>query len=386
MGVVLLLLGLAAPAAVHADARTPSILIVTTPRGLAHAADSSALILETARVIEARSGLRVLSIEQSGVDVAELERCPPTTLLGCMIRAVGASTSTPPAFLFVLSARATSSGRARLSLLTLDVRESLDELAKLARGADAEEVEDAIFASAASGEPRELDPADEDALRDFLDGQLDTAVRAPLERRDEWAPFGRITLAGTWAGASIAIDDRVVGVTDDGATELDDVRPGVRRLQLDDGAETVHLVLRVERGAVARATVQRADRSTNTALAWAGAGLAIAGAVVVGVAAATTAGELDSRCLTRAPIAAACDAPGFATFGFDPSSGPTTDVNAVNPPGLRVVPLGLGLITTGGAFVVGPRLLDGEVGAWISVITGVALGALTYGVTSLAGG
>ena len=170
------LLALGSPWVVRVEARTTSVLLVSTPRGLDQAGGSSALIRETARILEASSGLRVLSVEQSGVALEDVARCPATALLGCMVRLVAAG-PTPPAFLFVLSAHPVRSGKVRLSLLAIDVSASL---ALIARGGDADQLEDAIFASGASGEPEELDPDRTLDLRSFLESQLDGRLRAAL--------------------------------------------------------------------------------------------------------------------------------------------------------------------------------------------------------------
>lgn len=375
------MLALGSPLVFRVEARTTSVLLVSTPRGMDHAAGSSALIRETARILEASSGLRVLSVEQSGVDLETVARCPATALLGCMVRLVAAG-PTPPAFLFVLSAHPIRSGKMRLSLLAIDVPSSL---ALIARGGDADQLEDAIFASGASGEPEELDPDRIEDLRSFLASQLDGRLRAALERRDEWAPFGAIELDGAWAGAPLNLDGRVLGVTTGETIRLEDLRPGARRIVVGAGDDTFEVTVAVERGRNTRVLVERTSRRSTSLVSWAGLGVATAGVVLASIAAVTTTGQLESRCLLRsATTEPSCAAVGFATTRFDTSAAPAVDARALNPPGVALVPLGVSLVVAGGVTALGPQLFDHDLTPVISTVAGVALGVAAYGLISLA--
>lgn len=375
------LLALGSPLVVRVETRTTSVLLVSTPRGLDRAGGSSALIRETARILEGRSGLRVLSVEQSGVALEDVARCPATALLGCMVRLVAAG-PTPPAFLFVLSAHPVRSGKVRLSLLAIDVAASL---ALIARGGDADQLEDAIFASGASGEPEELDPDRTVDLRSFLESQLEGRLRAALERRDEWAPFGAIELDGAWAGVPLILDGRVLGVTTGETIRLEDLRPGDRRVMVGGGDEIFEITVAVERGETTHVLVERTSRRSTSLVSWAGLGVATAGVVLASIAAVTTTGQLESRCLLRsAATEPSCDAVGFATTRFDTSAAPALDTGSLNPPGVALVPLGASLVVAGGVTALGPQLFDHELTPVLSTVVGVALGAAAYGLISLA--
>ena len=380
-GVLAALLLLGAPTLVLVDERTPSVIMVRTLRGLDEGGAASTLIREAAAVLEASSGLRVRSVEQSGVDMDEVARCPGAAILGCLVGQV-VSRAAPPTFLFVLSARRVQEGNVLLSLLTVDV---LDALALIARGGSADEIEDAIFGSGISGEPEELDPERPEELRGFLQRQLDGGLRDALERRKEWTPFGAIELDGTWADAPVILDGRVLGVSATDTTRLEDLRPGPRHIIVGDGDDIFQASVVVERGRTTRVIVVRPSARSMSLVSWVGLGFATTGAVVVGAAALMTAGQLESRCLYRsADRERSCDAVGFATIGFDASAAPTLDARAVNPPGVSLIPLGVALLVSGGVAALGPQLFDHDLAPLMATIAGVALGAAAYGITSVA--
>jgi hypothetical protein len=391
------ILALLAPAHAHAQAaplsageRVPAVLLVLAP-GSTDSTLEPRVLAAARRALDAHTSLDVAPASALGVRPDSVARCPPQTLLSCVVGVVDARAARAGAVIIV-SLLPVARGRVQVRGLVVDLPAARAQLeTPRPDSEDALVAENRLYAHAYEAEPAELEPHDDARLGEYL-----AALAARVPRHvPSAAPLGAVILGAAEPYAELTLDDRVLGGLVAGTTTLTDVRPGTRALRVTDLRGGVHehvLEVRSARATrVALARVELGDArpdfgAAHRAVRWGGVG-AVAAGVVLGVVAASLGGVTEG-CLLRAGASAAtetCEGLGAPTLGFDASRAPSARAADVNPPGLAPLPLGLALAATGATWLVGSLVWgDDETPPWWALAAGVALGAATLTVATVA--
>lgn len=193
-------------------------------------------------------------------------------------------------------------------------------------------------------------------------------------RTGHWDPYGAITLVSTVEGLGVLVDDEEVGKTSVGSTTLVSVIAGRRTIAVaHPDYEPWQVQVEVPRGASVevRTEPQRLANAgaARSVVLWSGLGLAAAGLALTGYAIAQSAGESGPLCATLPGESTdACDGGGFTQLGSS---------------GVLTAPAGYSLIAVGGSFALGASVFGGDDEIpWIAVAVGVALGAVSYGLSA----
>lgn len=311
----------------------------------------------------------------------ELERRPAAELadceesLSCIVGVL--ESSRPPVHWVVLVSVARVDGGGLLSILLVDVEHAL---AKKRAGTTGEALDAAILGNVLMGSDEPVVVRDSNAIARYFED----AMRRFRPRLEQQKPtFGAIELELPTDDIEIAIDGRVLGVAKRGTVRLDRTRAGGRQLELRLGDNkpfrTDAVVVVNETTSVA---VETGDLRAKPQMLWAYVGVAGAGAlalIVGGIQAATYQGE---ECLIftmggEAP----CESGYLAPGDWGGPSRATIMLNDPTPTSqpFGFVPIGVGLLSAGVGAVLTDLLVDDELW-WLSIVTGVAAGALGYGV------
>jgi hypothetical protein len=397
--VLALLLMLPAEPALSVDQRSPMVVLVTA-KGRAER-EISELIAAAAAAIEPHTALRLRSIDAMVADESALRGCPEEERLGCWVLAVrsdyaaGGSSAerrrqpadpgrSGPRFLLVLSLL--GGGSDAISAMIIDTDRALErfDLAERSDPRWREQVENEIFERACRSAQGFALLSDRGSLAHYFDRLVEGDLRELLQEAGEWAPFGSLTLLGTPPGMAVQIDGREVGVTSADRTELIDLRPGPRRLILEDrrgGGARFESTVEIARGQEARLDVSLAKRDGSAARLgtfWGGVALSAAGVAITSYALAARPPALSVRPCFE-PGCEGQAAPAFATFCELASDSPSTCGG-----GVLAAPLGLGLAGAGAALIAGTLATDQEL-PWIAWIAAAAVGLGTYGIGAAAG-
>lgn len=391
---------LTVPTRAAADEVVSAPILVVRPRGAVTGLRSSELVRLTSDELHAKTDLRGLSPEQAGVDLERFSACPVRERFRCWLELTRPQDAR---FVFVYRVEPVGPSRDRVSLLAIDVpraRALVAEISPSAEGSQ-DQVEDVIFASAVHAEPRDVDVAAPEQLERAVADAIET-LRPELERAGHWEPWGTLLVDLPCPSCAVVAGERSVVMPTSGPIELARLRPGRRELRLYAGTEPRWTCdAEVERRHVrtvregdctpmdltaAREPVPRwALGATGAAVGATGLALVIYGAARAASGPATLC-ILSDRTVSDGTVSdgTGCAGLGTPTFGFDPSRTPTTDASAVNPRGLEVVPLGLGLVAAGATWSMGQVLFE-DWPWWAHLAAGTALGAATYGVGALVG-
>jgi hypothetical protein len=326
---------------------------------------------------EVLEALDAIARERTGirftvVSGGEASACPVERRFACWAT-IAAHEAPDAAVLVVLSARRVED-RDRLSFFAFD----LHVTAAVARdeSLDHDSIENQIYAKAIEAPAAEVDSAL--ALRVFFEAGI--AALGPI-LGEHSAPLGRIDVRAP-EGTEVTLDGRALGTAD----RVEDVRPGLRAIGLSPpGAPPVTLAVDVRAGetsvaAIGAVPATDAPPILEVALLGAG-GAAIAGAAITVAVAVARAERVRSTCLSRAE-GDDCPGTGGVTSSFDAPGGPTTDVASVNRRGASLPALGAALAITGAAWITGALVFfdDEELRLWLTFGSGLALGAIAYGV------
>lgn len=256
----------------------------------------------------------------------------------------------------------------RVSALLVDVRAGLQFLMS-SRGLAAAE-QDARFEDAAVLARLDArDVASADGLGAYVDALITHDLRPALVRAQVWGALGTIDVVTAVEGAEITLDGALVGTTGRGRTRLHDVRAGSRTLAL---SAVDHLPYRATIEVVGGGTaeVQASVEPVHEGAAMVRSTLFVSGLVALAAGAAIIVSALPQ---SGAVATVRIDHDGSEWRRFGDGSGPA------------IVPLGYSIMAMGGTWLVGPALFeDGRDVPWWSIVAGVALGAIAYGVSELA--
>ncbi len=381
-----LLLGLSAPS-IEVGPRTPSVLLLVTPRASKLRGSTSDYLLAADAIATSHTGLQILSSEQAGVDQNALDRCGAGERLTCWTRLVRPREDAEgPRFLIVLAAHPSGADQTKLVAMLVDTDRALEAFKKTPRSAGwRERVESELFTQAVKTKPKTLRNNDNQAIRGYFEDLFSSRFRSVLERESLWRPFGQVSLQAP-PGATIALDGRRVGVAGPSPTELSAIPPGrvTISIRTPDG-----------RAAQAQVTVERGQRVELTpasfvfppdrphplrlAVQWGGIAVATAGAAIAIYGLTQSLDDVNSACITRG--AQSCPSLGQPTFDYDPGRGPAVRPEAINPGGLLVGAFGLSLVSAGLSWALGTWFFGEPAGIpWIPLAAGAALGGATYGL------
>ncbi len=198
---------------------------------------------------------------------------------------------------------------------------------------------------------------------------VEDELKGVLEREGVWDALGSIDVETEIEGAEIRLDGQLVGTSRSGINRLTGARLGARSVSLAAaGYAPWEARVEVTAGATVHTLaelVAQGAETGRTSVLWASVGLAAAGAVLLTYSAVEASGDSRYLCLEAKP-GDGCPGRPFLTFGSS----------------LAVAPLGLGLAIGGATGVVGPEFLETEGFPWISVVSGVTLGVLTYVISA----
>jgi hypothetical protein len=387
-----------APRTIAVDERTPSILLVTAPGGMAGGGHTSSLLRAASAAFAAHTDLRLLSPEQAGADLARFAACDRLVRLSCWVRAVRPEASgTPEApspdsdedlrFLVVLASAPTADGRLRLSPMLIDTDRALEAIRALRPGAGGREAaEDAVFAGAERAASETIDPKDEAALDGYFRALVTRSLRSSLERTGHWSPQASLSLRTGAAGLGVRVDGRLVGTSGTGETLLTGLRAGRRELELVGPRGATSRVLVDLRPGEVHAVLLEPPRATATGAArpaalWGGLAVGVIGASLTAVGLAQQ-GRIDARCLVRASEPdAGCPSLGYVSTRLEPDAAPTADPSRVDPGSFALAPLGFGLLGLGATTAVGTWLFtEAEEPPWWPLVAGLVVGGAAFAV------
>lgn len=354
----------AAPTVWSAKEQPNAVLVLQASRR-AEGLPSIGLWLDgAAQALTPATGLAVDSPERLGLD--NPGPCPPELLLGCV--ASGLEGPASPKFAVIVTVLPLGAGRLRVvpTLLELPAAPGPGD------GADPTIREDRLAKLAWSDRPTEIDGEVPAEFRRLFEG---VAQRAASWLAPRLIRAGRILIHNDRAGAQLSLDGLGLGGVPGGPLLLVDVRPGRRALALEPGGAQL---IEVAPGRTATVSFARPEAPEPSALRQ---GLRYGGPALVAVGAAVVAlGILRQQsvvraCLGRPEGGADCPDLGGPTLGLDPQAGPSTDPSVVNPGGLDLYGLGLGLsaagLTAGALAWLGDEAQDPP--WWLWVASGVAL-------------
>jgi hypothetical protein len=315
-------------------------LHVVARRGYVPAASTSDILLAAGRAAAKHTHLEVRTPEQLGVEAGALDACSAVVRLSCWHRELELTGSARPEFLLAVAMHPSEGGKEELFAMLVPVAARwVDGLAP-PLPPDPEPREQALEKETVETPLAPVATSDLAALEEYFSRLFEVDFRPRIERSKLWGPRPKRELPLFVQPPTPAVE-----------------------------ATSTHPVRAVTRWG---------------GLAIAAAGLAL---TVVGVGAESDAGALRIGCLQRGAAAGRCEGLGPATFGLDATGAPTTDVRAVNPSGLPILPLGLGVVAAGGTWGATSWLLgEDEDAPWLGLALGVAAGAAAFGVGALTHG
>lgn len=287
------------------------------------------------------------------------KNCDEKARLVCWVDAV-VSSELPLRYLLAVSYQHEASGGTRIAALLIDIPAARN----IPSGADRE---DELAQRAASA--TDTIAGDSDALAAYFELLIGQKFRADFEANQHFDPYGTIALDTPRAGYRIVLDGRFVGTSSKGETLLENVLPGRRTLVLIDPehearTQTTLTVRSKETAAFSPIAVQSPaldGPSYRQLTFWTGVGLATAGSALAiwGLTANPREGHT------------------FATL----CETSERDASCADRGGPLAAPLGYSVALIGGIWAVGSELSDDEQ-PWIPFVIGLAVGAISYGVSA----
>lgn len=378
---IALLAALAATAGIDVGEKTPVALYLVTPTGAASEIPSATTLAAAERALARDPSLELWPMERTGVAAATLDKCPIDTRLSCWVAAMRPSKA---AYLWALALQPRGDGTDRVRTIFIDLGAATARYrAELDGGAEdwRERAESALFALARRDKGRQIGGAED--LTAYFDGVVDEFLRPALEANGRWKPYGAIEVTSPIDDMTVSIDGNIAGVVRAGSTVIAGVEPGPRRVEAQVGDYSKRYEVVVVRSETARIQLERPPvewHPVRMGALYAG-GVVAASGIAILIWSIVRAGDgVQGGCLQRAGMSGSCDGLGALTLGYDPSRAPSTDPDAVDPSGIVMAPLGIGLMATGAAWSAGAWFGDREDAPWWAIAVGVATGIVVYGV------
>lgn len=281
----------------------------------------------------------------------------------------------------------------RVSLTLLDTDAALEVLHAADRRKDNwRQVAEAKIAQVAPvAKESSVEAKSEDEARRFIEERFRSDLRRRFEDDGHWEPYGTVELESPLAGVAIKLDGTTVGTTRAGQTRLRNVTQGAHQLGFEHpefrpDERTIEVKRReVYAHKVDLIPLASTSGTVRSVTLWTGAGIAAAGLGVLAWALAVR----DPDVVTYCPVVTGsteCGGSRFITTGYSPDAAPTFDED-VNPPGLMIAPLGLGLVGMGATWALGTLLFGAEEDLpWPQIVAGVLVGGAVYGASALLNG
>lgn len=373
----LLVAGLALSATVadsqlSASERWPLAVVVLNPRSDGTRASVSDVRASLSTAVERHTDLFVAPLDPA------LDRCGGRfSCLAPAILATGAEAREAPKLALIVSVVATEHADQVVTFL-VDLERADQTLRSSSPSSSPDELDAALSAQAvlARPAPRQLRALDElDSTVEGLVRELTPAWRAA----EATSTLGSLVVDIPGPGL-VTVDGRPLGEAN-GSTMIEELRPGVREIQLDvPGFETVRLTVDLSPGARLRLhpawqrSVRGAWARIRAPHAWTAAIAVAVGSSLLAYSAVDTAG-LRSSCIRR-------DETQGCPVGSPVRLLPASD--SLDDRGAGPLTAGLGLsLAMGGVGVVASELVfnDREDAPWwLSVATGFGLAVLSYGL------
>lgn len=384
------MLGLFAAATVSAGEQTPAAMWVIFPKEVVPRVGSTEYVDAAARVLAAETRIVLRSAELAGVDVARMKGCDPGERYSCWLASVRPETR----YLFVVAVQPIEPAAEAVSLIFIDTELVRDKTASLA---DAEAIESEIFNLSVRAPASRVDSLSAGALEKWFRERLDGPLRAQLKKNGDLELLGKIRLHAPARDWPIALDGEVLASTSSTADLIVDVAPGIRRVSLiPPGGAPITRDVKVSPNTTANlsfglepaAAAPSEERSMRYGLIFGGIAASSIGGVLL-ASAASRAGNIRQTCISRAgdSMTEGCEQLGAITLGHDAANVPSFDPGAVNPSGVSIAPLAIGLIGGGAIIAAGTYLLrDFERDWWWPLVSGVGFFAASYGIGILVDG
>jgi hypothetical protein len=375
-------------AAAGAGEGTPAVMWVIVPKNVAPRVQSSAVLDAARAAFVPKTRLQLGSPEEGGVELARLDACDPAARYGCWLSVV--KSAAPSARYFFALAVQPGAAADSFSLVVLDLERSAARTARIPENTPdrAELVESELFAGALRSPPVQVDSMSRTALEKYFSGLLNGELGAMLAKNRDDQPLGKILVSAGPKNWPIALDGENIAVTSSKAVLIEEVAPGRREiaLLLPDG-DKVAQVVNVEAGRTSTVgfglepglVQSRENTSLKYGMIFSGVAAFSIGAVVL-ASGASRAGNIRQSCLLRAGDAECRDA-GTVTFGHQAEEIPSLSPDAVNPRGILMAPLAIGMIGAGVLLAGGALWLDDlERRWWWPVVAGLGFTAASYGL------
>lgn len=286
----------------------------------------------------------------------------------------------PPELLLVISGVG-AAGIDVVSIDLIDTTEALEYLHPIERLTRADER--GLLGAARVGATFQAEVESAAELDPMLDSLFADLLQPALEARAHWRPYGALVVRAP-EGASAFVDGSLVATAGSEGAARARVLPGQREVtvqhpdfapfsasvQVERGGQST-VVMELRRPGANPDFGRQLTQWTGVALAAAGTGLLIAGAVDAGQ------NPLTLTC-------ASCDG-GFRFRGFSNSPG-TSASDPLNTSGPLVVPLGYSLALTGATWSIGAALSEKERTPWWVLLAGAAAGGTAYAISAAAQG
>lgn len=378
-------------ATVSAREHTPAAMWVIFPKDVTPRAAGTDYVDAAARVLSARTRIALSSAERAGADVARIKSCDPAERYHCWLSALRPETR----YLFVVAVQPIEPTAEAVSLIFIDAEQARERTAALT---DTETIESEIFNLSVRAPAIRVDSLSPGALEKWFAERLEGPLRAQLKKNGDLEPFGKIRLHAPAPGWPITLDGEMIASTSSTADLITDLAPGVRRLSMiPPGAAPFTRDIRVEPSKTATiafgvepmsADPPGEERSMRYGLIFGGIAASSIGGVLL-ASAVSRASNIRQTCISRAgdSMDAGCEQRGAITLGHDAAKVPSFDPRAVNPGGVAVAPLAIGLIGGGAIIAAGTYLLrDFERDWWWPLVSGLGFFAASYGVGILVDG
>jgi hypothetical protein len=295
-------------------------------------------------------------------------------------------------YLLVLSNLTLDEGD-RLSITMIDTDIALEYFHEALRDRDGWErsTEARINEYALIGKPVERELKSEQDAQSFLEDWFMTELRRHFSDSGNWEPFGSVEIESNVVGAGVSVDGSAIGTTAAGVTRVLNVPASKHTLKFEHpGHDTYETEVLVERGKPTRIRIELEERGDplsyafRQGLLWGGGALALAGAAVATVALATVDRGVKTYCPTIGEMETSCSGSQFTRLGgYKPGNAPTFE-DEVNSGSVLFAPLGYSIAITGLTWSLGTLFLgEDDDFPWIQLVTGVALGGISYGLSAL---
>lgn len=361
------------------DLKTPSQVVVhvVAPKGVALDSGSGAYLEAASAALKPVAFARIRSIEQAGLSKDKLARCAAAVRLSCWASQV--SEGAPEAgALVVLSVQPRPDKTAVLTAQLIDLEQAKQAAIRSARQPESERadwLEEELYRQVKRAGPQTTGSQEQrqafftDAFARWSEAMAAAGVQKPVAS----------VVVEAAMPVSVRIDDGGFHDLGAGESELRGVSAQAQKLEVKDPPLVYKLDLKP--GASTKILIEQPKASlawVREGALWGGVSLATAGIFVTAFGVTRSQDGLQVGCIEGTGD---CQRLGTPSVNYRGGNAPALDPDAIDPGGVRLVPLGTALLVAGAVWIAG-RFLEGdeENPPWISLLSGLGVGAATYGV------